>query len=388
MKRLLLWIIGAAICVAAGMAAQRSLHLWVPRDADQAPTHSRTVISEDGRRLVAALGRLEPEGGVIDVGIGSGIPDRLDRLLVSEGQQVKAGQELAYLESYWPRAVEKEYVASQLAEAKARLASESAYWHAQVEEAKLALDSSGKLSPLDLEAQEATVRLQEAECAHAEQEVKRSAELKKSDASTQQDLDHQNLLLRRRREALCSAQVQLRRLQTARQLDLARTRAQVATAEAALARARDALPVASLEKSLRLAEERLKLAVIRAPCSGTILNVRTHPGEAVGAKPILRMGRTQAMLAVAEVYYTELRFVKLGQKATITSPALPQTLQGTVVLVGSLIGKKDVLGIDPTAEVDARVIEVRIRLEPDELASRLTYLQVDVQIGIEEEKAR
>jgi HlyD family secretion protein len=61
---------------------------------------------------------------------------------------------------------------------------------------------------------------------------------------------------------------------------------------------------------------------------------------------------------------------------------------GTVVRVGSLIAKNDVLGIDPTADVDARVIEVRIRLDPSPLASRLVHLQVNVQIQGETEKAR
>ncbi len=377
MKRLLLLFVGAAACVAGGMMVQRLLP--VPGDS-RPPTGDRTADDDGGRRGVAALGRLEPEGGVLDLGVGSGVPDRLERLLVSEGQHVEAGQELAFLESYQPRAAEKEYLASQLAEARARLAAEAAYAEALVREAKIALESAEKLQPLDVEARESAVRLQEAESAHAEKELKRLTELRQSDASTQQDVDRQTLLLRRSREALCGAEVQLRRLRTAQQLDLAKGRAQVATAEAGLTRARDIQPVASLAKNLQLAEERLKLSVIRAPCDGTVLKVNTHPGEAVGAKPILRLGHTEAMVAVAEVYYTDVRQVKPGQKATVTSPALPGPVAGTVVLVGSLIGKKDVLGIDPTADVDARVVEVRIRLEPNDLASRLTYLQVNVRI--------
>jgi HlyD family secretion protein len=383
MKRLILLLVGAAACVAGGMMIQRLL----PASGDERHPPAGGTSAEEARRDVAALGRLEPEGGVLDVGVGSGNPDRLARLLVAEGQHVAAGEELAFLESYQPRAAEKEYLASQLAEARARLASETAYRDALRREAKLALESAEKLQPHDVEAQESAVRLQKAEQDHAERELKRLTELRRSDASTQQDVDRHEVLLMRAREALCGAEVQLRRLKAAQQLDLVKARALVASAEAALARARDAEPVASLAKNLQLAEERLKLSVIRAPCDGTVLKVVTHPGEAVGAKPILRMGRTEAMVAVAEVYYTDIRRVKVGQKATVTSPALPGPVSGTVVLVGGLVGKKDVLGIDPTAEVDARVVEVRIRLETTDLVSRLTFLQVSARISTEDAAA-
>src|SRR5207302_6895363 len=126
-------------------------------------------------------------------------------------------------------------------------------------------------------------------------------------------------------------------------------------------------------------EARVRLTVIRAPRDGQILKIRTRPGEATGIRPILRMGNTDAMQAVAEVYYTDVRFVRVGQKARIISPALPGPVTGTVVYVGNLVFKNDVLNIDPTADVDSRVVEVRIRLDKSEAAAKLTYLQVNVE---------
>ena len=105
-------------------------------------------------------------------------------------------------------------------------------------------------------------------------------------------------------------------------------------------------------------------------------------GEATGIRPIVRMGKTQAMQAVAEVYHTDAGFVRAGQRARITSPALDGPLMGTVVSVGNLIFKNDVLNIDPTADVDSRVVEVRIRLDNSEAAAKLTYLQVNVEITV------
>ena len=48
--------------------------------------------------------------------------------------------------------------------------------------------------------------------------------------------------------------------------------------------------------------------------------------------------------------------------------------------VGFKVGRIDVLGMDPVAEADARVIEVDILLDEPDLVGRLTNLQVEVQI--------
>jgi HlyD family secretion protein len=53
-----------------------------------------------------------------------------------------------------------------------------------------------------------------------------------------------------------------------------------------------------------------------------------------------------------------------------------------VAEIGLQIGKKDVLGTDPVADADARVVEVKIRLDPSssKQVADLTNLQVNVVI--------
>lgn len=388
MLRVTLAILLAAVCVAGGVLIQR--FLLAPPASGDGESYSRDKQNTPTERphTVTALGRLEPESDVLDIGVGSGISDRLDRLLVKEGQHVEAEQELAYLESYRLRLAERDQVASQLAEARAQFAAVTAYDTALLREAQISLETLNLLHPVEVQAQEAMVRLYELERAFAANEVKRLRTLRASEASTQQQLDKEVLAEGRSRESLANAQALLEKLRLANQQDVARTKAQLSTAQAALTRNQKALPVASLETQLELANTRMKLAVIRAPCAGEILKIRTHPGEAVGAKPILRMGQTGSMVAVAEVYYTDVRFVKPGQKATVTSPALPEPLRGTVAQVGALVAKNNVLGVDPTADVDARVVEVRIRLEPNESASRMTFLQVNIAIETDQDGAR
>jgi HlyD family secretion protein len=174
------------------------------------------------------------------------------------------------------------------------------------------------------------------------------------------------------------------RLKVAREINLAQARAQLLTAQASLAKVKSASPLDSLAKHLVLAENRESLTVLCAPRPGRVLRVLTRPGEATGSKPILRLGHTAQMMAVAEVYETDVRHVRVGQKAEAQSPALAETLTGTVAQIGWLIYKNDVLHIDPTANTDARVVEVRIRLDRSEPVERLTHMQVNVRILLPE----
>ena len=128
------------------------------------------------------------------------------------------------------------------------------------------------------------------------------------------------------------------------------------------------------------AEADLKLTEVRAPTAGEVLQVYARRGERVGPSGIVDLGRTDKMYAVAEVYETDILHVRVGQRATVTSPALQQPLMGTVEYIGRRVGKLDVLSTDPTARTDARVVEVKVRLDDSEAVAGLTNLQVTVEI--------
>lgn len=138
--------------------------------------------------------------------------------------------------------------------------------------------------------------------------------------------------------------------------------------------------------NMRKAEADLNLSYIKAPINGEILKIHTKPGETMGTNGIAEMGRTDDMLVVAEVPEDSIGKVRLGQRATITSDngAFTGQLQGTVTEIGRKVGKQDVLNTDPAADVDARVVEVKIALprEDSERVSGLTFAKVLVEIGI------
>ena len=132
---------------------------------------------------------------------------------------------------------------------------------------------------------------------------------------------------------------------------------------------------------LAAARAELDLSLVRAPMDGQVLAIHARAGERLGSEGIVELGRTGEMYAVAEVYETDISRVREGQQATITSPALPQPLTGRVERVGLQVGKMDVIGTDPVAKTDARVVEVEIRIEDAPDFPLLTYLQVKVEIS-------
>ena len=90
-----------------------------------------------------------------------------------------------------------------------------------------------------------------------------------------------------------------------------------------------------------------------------------HPGKSRDAK-----------------FETDIRFVKVGQRATVRSPAFENDLPGRVKSIRQKVQKQDEIGTDPAARKDARIVEVVIELDDSRPASQLTNLQVDILIRL------
>jgi len=277
---------------------------------------------------VSALGRLEPENGIIRVSASS-TPEAilgaiLVELRVKEGDDVQAGQLLAVTDT-------------------------AAVMEALAKEAQAGLDFAAR------EVDTARSRATEA-CVRAEvsaREAERRTRLLAQGVAGEEEAESA------RGEA------------EARKASCARATTAVRSAETAVevARARLARVQAEAQRSY-----------IRAPFNGRVLEIIVHPGELIGERGILELGRVDRMYAIAEVYETDIRHVKIGQRATISSPALDHELTGTVQAIRQKVAKQDEIGTDPAARKDARIIEVPILLDDADSAAGLTNLQVDVVI--------
>ncbi|MGB3309495.1 MAG: efflux RND transporter periplasmic adaptor subunit [Nodosilinea sp.] len=334
---------------------------------------------------VVALGRIEPVSQVIDVATAES--GRIDRLEVQEGDRMEQGQILAYLDTYDVRQAERDYAASQLAEARAQLEAETALGSSQVEEANTRVAQIDQPQQAAIAAQQAAIQSLQAELDVAEIDLARFQQLNASGAISRQELDRQQATVERLRADLANATATRQRLEQARINDIRNAQAQVNSARATTTRAQVASQVDSAAQNLALAEAQLARTIIRAPQAGQVLDIFAYPGEAVSptGEPILALGDTDQMVVVAEVYETDIGLVEVGQPVAITSRngAFSETLTGTVTEIGLQIAKNDVLDDDPAANADARVVEVRVLVDQSEAVAALTNLQVDVAIDIE-----
>jgi HlyD family secretion protein len=334
---------------------------------------------------VVALGRIEPASRVIEVAASDA--GRIDTLLVEKGDVVTEGQALAYLDRYDVRKAERDVAASELAEARAQLAAETQLGDSQVQEASTRITQIDAPQQAAIAAQDAAIQSLQAELDVAKIDLARFQQLNESGAISRQELDRQRATVNRLEADLNNARATKRQIEQARLNDVRNAEAQLASAEASTTLAQVQSRVESAAQNLALAESQLELMTIRAPKAGQVLDIFAYPGEAVSqsGEPVLALGDTSQMYVVSEVYETDIGLVKVGQPVTITSRngAFTETLTGTVEEIGLQIAKNDVLDDDPAANADARVVEVRVRIDQSDVVAALTNLQVDVAIDIE-----
>lgn len=109
---------------------------------------------------------------------------------------------------------------------------------------------------------------------------------------------------------------------------------------------------------------------LRAPLAGTVLKIHSRAGERPGSDGVLELGAGDQMEALAEVYESDINRVKLGQRVTLVSEngGFSGSLQARVIRISPQVRQRAVLSTDPTGDADARVVEVRLALEPADAA--------------------
>lgn len=334
---------------------------------------------------VAALGRLEPASGVIQV--GAPLNEILSQLLVQEGDTVTKGQVVAYLKSYQERLAEVNAAQQQLVVAQERLDAEAKYNEAQLEAIQTDSRSLPAVQDQGIAAQQATIGRLQTESTFAQSELERYQLLYEQGALSKSELDQRLSTVEQLQKQIGEAEATLQQLAATRDREIANVTAQLNTEQVNRQRIRAQSDVNTAKENLRLAKVRLENALVRSPISGRVLQVMTYPGETIsdsgrGRGAILEIADTRNMNAVAEVHESKIRNVKVGQRARIISRnnAFTQEVMGTVAEIGNQIFKQNVLNDDPAALTDARVVEVKIQLDDSSLVERFTNLQIDVEI--------
>jgi len=362
--------------------------VWQFRAAQMREAQTEVSVAPE-IKTVTALGRLEPAGEMIHLTASTSTqPSRIEQLWVEEGDRIQAGQMIAILDNRDRLQASLQKAENQVRVAQAKLAqvkagAKTGELKAQgAEIARLQADRAGSLA-----AQRAAVDRLEAEVQNARLEYERYESLYQQGAVSASQRDAKRLAYTTAQQQVQQAQAELARIETTSQ-------EQIQQAQATLDRLAEVRPVdieaaeaevQSAKAAVVEAQANLEQAEVRSPRAGQIIKIHTQEGEKIADQGILTLGQTQQMNAIAEVYQSDILKIQEGQPATITSPVLPDSLQGTVERIGLQVEQQQVVDEDPAANIDAKVVEVHIRLDSNssQNVARLSNLQVTVTIQIE-----
>ncbi len=282
---------------------------------------------------VSALGRVLPRSGIVDI---FGTPgETIEEIRVAEGDWVEPGQSLARLSS-------AQAATTRLRQAEADLAA------IRVSSAK------------DVELSRARQAAAATEARFAQGRYERIAAAKNSEFISPDQIEDRTLG------------------QQNAELKLAQAGQDVAQAVRDAAKA-----VQTAESEVAAARSALAAAGVSAPIKARVLKVRARPGAQANERTeLFKLGDTSGMIVVAEIYESDVLKVKPGQKAVITSPALPARMTGTVTAVSGLVFRNTLESMDPNATTQGRVVEAVIRMDETTPLDRLVFLQVDVTISL------
>jgi len=431
-------IVTAATLVVTGTSAYT---VW-QFQSSESETSKAPVVSVPQIKMVTALGRLEPQGEVLTVSAPvSAEGSRVEQLLVKQGDRVKAGQVIAVLDSRdrlgasLVQAQEQVKVAQanlekvlagakkgELEAQKATIARISAERENEIAAQKATIGRINAERESDIAAQKATIARLEAELLNAQTEYKRYQLLFQDGAISASAKDSKSLTLAAAQERVKEAQANLNKIDATKFEQLKEAEAnltkitaskaeqmkeaeanltkitagkqeQINEAKATLERIAEVRPVdvqiakaevSQAEAAVKRAQANLDTAYVRSPRDAQILKVHTFPGELIGNEGIVELGETARMYAVAEIYESDISKVRIGQKVRVKSDSLTTELPGTVEQIGLQVKKQNVVNTDPAANIDNRVVEVRVKLDPaaSQKVAGLTNLQVNVEIEL------
>lgn len=372
----------ASLVILSGGAA---LTIW--RSQSAATPDPNLVIAPPEVKTITALGRLEPKGEIIKLSAptaNSG--NRVEKLLVKQGDQVRAGQVVAVLDSYdrLQAALEQAQVDVRVAEAKLAITLAGAK-QGEIDAQIAEIDRLDSQRSGDVAVQNASLGRLEAELQNAETEYNRYQSLFQDGAVSASQRDSKRLALETTRKNIQEAQAALSRTQNTRPAELTQARAalnRIAEVRPVDVQA-DQVAVDRAIAAVKQAQAELDRASVRSPIAGEILYVHTRSGEVVSSNGIVEIGQTRQMNVVAEIYQSDINKVQVGQKVRVTSDAITGELSGEVELIGSQVRRQALVNTDPSTNIDSRIVEVRIALDAasSEKAAKFTNLQVTVVIA-------
>jgi HlyD family secretion protein len=289
-----------------------------------------------------------------DVIVSPQVAGQLQKLLVAEGDEVKAGQllavimpdELAADTAYYTHSVAG--AESQVAESEAALRFEERQTADQIAQAESALAAS-----------EAELKAAQADLENARLQAERTRRLAETKVASQQEADQS-------RTAFDAARAKAEAL--ARQVDAQRAAVRLARANAdqiAVRRSQVRLNehmAAAAQAQRARADVRLHYTEIHAPIAGLVDVRAVRQGEyATAGQPLLTLINPDDLWVRVDVEETYIDRVRLGETLSVRLPSGDER-QGTVIYRGADAGFATQRDVSRTKR-DIRTFEVRLEVD-------------------------
>nr|WP_256875426.1 ABC exporter membrane fusion protein [Nostoc sp. C052] len=419
------WWVILFLSVTTSVISTATIYSLLHSQPAQKNPSSASLATTPPTNAISARGRVEPQGEVIRLSASTSLETvKIYKLLVKEGDKVTSNQVIAILDNYNRLSAALKQAKQQVKVAQANLAKVEAgaktgeinaqqatiarlqaqlFGERKTQQATIARLQAQLLG--GRRTQQANIARLQAQLNNAQTEFGRFEMLYKEGAVEASKFDSKGLELETAREQLNEAKASLNQTEETLQQQINEARStlkqteetlqqQINEAKATLDQIAEVRPtdvqaaqaeVESAEAAVEKAQADQELTYVRAPKSGQILKIYTFPGEIVGNEGIADMGQTDQMYVVAEVYETDVNQVRIGQQARVNSEAFSGELHGKVTQVGLQVKKQATFSTDPVADVDRRVVEIKIRLNPKDAKQvrSLTNLQVEVIINTE-----
>lgn len=341
---------------------------------------------------VVALGRIAPEGDVIRLSVPNAADSRVNEIRVAEGDRVEVGQVIAVLQGAQRRQADLQAAYALVKQRQAELAQleNGSVKAASVTAQQAKIDGLSAQLTTQTQQRHAEIALAQANLNEAKANYQRYQQLAAVGAESRAQLD----MAKRDYE---TAQAELVQRQAALDETETTVRSQISEEKARLVELRQTTPEAIAIAQAQLEQAQIQVAqrqadlddvMVRAPVVGQILKINTQVGEQVNTQQgIVELAQTDQMMVLAEVYETDIQQIALGQAVTVTSEygGITQELTGTVAQVGLQIGTAS-FGegeTDPTQDINARVVTVKVRLDPEASAAVAALTGMQVRVAIE-----
>jgi HlyD family secretion protein len=335
----------AWVCLSILLAAGCDSKTEIDSSVYQPPLTALSALGTEAGNAILAQGQLAPARGILTIVAPPG--DRVLQLDVAEGDWIQFGQRLGRLESHRAKQIELDVAETQLKEARMKLDADESVAKARLQVAQVELQKA------ELKVQESIDQFQRAEASGgtldlARQRVKLAANkltqlrqtadnMNTSRLVSTGTIEQQDLEVQQAKSDLQSARLDAESAIAAGKLSVEAAKGEIRAAELAIKSATASSPLESISKRIELLRLQVAAAELTSPFDGEVLAIDIGPGEATTGMPIMRVANTHDMVCRVEMNVAELPRVKMGARATITSPAFRGVMSGEVQSISSMM---------------------------------------------------